>query len=126
METLSELILRRKTQLGLSFRQLAGKAKDGGAEVKPNWNHLVNRELREFPRLRTLHTLATALEVTPEEVLAAAAVSLGYRVTTLDAAGHPGDRWMAVSHDVLTEDDERAVGKAIARNRARPSGRRPT
>ncbi|WP_460407300.1 hypothetical protein, partial [Actinophytocola sediminis] len=77
MVTLAELILLRKEQLGLSFRQLGQRAQCNGHETQPNWNHLANRAIQEFPKIRTIHALAVALDVTPEEVAQAALESLG-------------------------------------------------
>lgn len=76
METLEELIRRRKDELGLSFRKLGELARQAGAPTEPNWSHLANKKIQEFPKVRTIHALAAALEVQPAEIVLAAAASL--------------------------------------------------
>jgi transcriptional regulator with XRE-family HTH domain len=113
MATLGELIRQRKEALGLSFRQMGKRAKDAGAEVEPNWSHLANRPLREFPKARTIHALAHALDVTPEEVAHCALESLGLCAKHTDSIVRPGDRWIVISTDDLSPDDEAVIRKAI-------------
>lgn len=113
MATLEELIRQRKEELGLSFRQMGQRAKAGGAEVEPNWSHLANRPLREFPKARTIHALAHSLDVTPEEVAHAALESLGLAAKHADSVVQPGDRWIVISTEDLSPDDEAVIRTAI-------------
>jgi hypothetical protein len=114
MTTLAELIRQRKAGLGLSFRQMGQRAVAAGAETEPNWSHLANRPLREFPKMRTIYALARALEVSPEEVAQAALESLGLSVKQTDSIGQPGERWIIVSAEGLNPGDETAIRKTIS------------
>lgn len=96
-ETLGDLITRRKDELGLTFRQLGQRAKAAGATTEPNWNHLTNRPIREFPRIKTIRALAAALEVDEDEVTDAALESIGLSRGQPGTAIRPGERWIMVS-----------------------------
>jgi hypothetical protein len=113
MATLGELIRQRKEALGLSFRQMGQRAKEAGAKVEPNWSHLANRPLREFPKARTIHALARALDVTPEEVAHAALESLGLAAKHTDSIVQPGDRWIVISTEDLSPEDEATIRERI-------------
>jgi mRNA degradation ribonuclease J1/J2 len=114
MATLEELIRRRKQELGLSFRQMGARAKAAGHSVEPNWSHLANRPLREFPKARTIHTLAHALDVTPEEVAHSALESLGLCAKHSDSIVQPGDRWIVISAENLSPEDEAVIRQKVA------------
>lgn len=113
MATLEELIQQRKGQLGLTFRQLAQRAVDEGAKG-PNWSHLANKRITEFPKVRTIHALAKALEVTPEEVAQAALESLNLHVKTINPIIQPGERWLLVSLEHLSPADVADTRRRIA------------
>ena len=112
-ETLGELILRRKNELGLSFRQMGQRAVDAGlATSQPNWDHLT-KPMDEFPKVRTIHALSVALEVTPWEIVEAASETLGFapiRVTSLDQLD---EQWMVVSTDDLSAEEQDILRKKI-------------
>lgn len=114
MATLEELIRQRKEQLGLSFRKLGELAKEAGAPTEPNWSHLANKRIREFPKLRTIHALAKALEVTPEEVAQAALESLDLHAKPIGPIVQPGEHWLLVSLENLSPEDVADTRRRIA------------
>lgn len=111
--TLAELIRLRKEQLGLSFRQLGQRAKDAGAAVEPNWSHLANRELTEFPKTKTIHALAAALEVDVDEVVDAVLESIGLRTHRVPPLAPRGDGWIVVFANDLSAEDQEALRAKI-------------
>jgi mRNA degradation ribonuclease J1/J2 len=114
MATLEELIRQRKGELDLSFRQMGQRAKAAGAEVEPNWSHLANRPLHEFPKARTIRALAHALDVTAEEVAHSALESLGLCAKHSDSIVQPGDRWIVISTEDLSPEDEATIRERVA------------
>jgi hypothetical protein len=114
-ETLGELIRRRKKELDLSFRQMGQRAVDAGLAIaQPNWDHLT-KPIEEFPKMRTIHALAVALEVAPEDIGAAAANSLGLKLTKISLVDRPGEEWTVVSAENLDDEGEQIVGENISK-----------
>lgn len=128
MATLEELIRRRKAELDLSFRELGQRAVEAGAKG-PNWAHLANKRITEFPKVRTINALATALEVTPAEIvlaageslgwppaeiMRAAAAALGVEVKCLEWPPESGQQWLVVSAEDLSPEDEAIIRTGLA------------
>jgi transcriptional regulator with XRE-family HTH domain len=112
--TLSELIKTIKEKRGLSYRQLGDLAlQAGGVASAPNFHHLAERSLTEFPKRKTIFALAAALGVEPEEVAYAALESLGlhqvHKPTNPRSYRHTGDEWIVISPKNLTTDQVRHV-----------------
>lgn len=122
MATLQELIAKRKAELGLSYRQLGRRAKLAGAATEPNFHHLASGPLQEFPKVRTIDSIAAALGVSPEEVADAALESLGLRSTRIDVpslvhlhAVPTGEKWIAISTGNMSPDEIAETENAAAK-----------
>lgn len=85
---LQDLILTRKRELGMSYDALVEAAEGAGYHKmlsKTRLFQLATKEIRNVPPTQTLLALAAAIQVDPEEVVNAAAESVGIelRPTTL-------------------------------------------
>lgn len=110
MAALAELIRRRKEDLGLSFRQLGERALACGAPVAPNWSHLTNQQLKRFPEAETVRLLAAVLEVDIDEIVDAVLDDIGL---SRKRVVQPGGRWIVISADNLSAEDEAVIRQRI-------------
>jgi len=75
---LQELIATRKEDLHLTYAQLVQRATAAGHPVSRSmWHHFADTEWQNIPTTERLRGIAAALEVDVDEVLAAAAESIG-------------------------------------------------
>lgn len=123
MATLEELIRRRKAELDLSFRQMGQRAKAAGHPVEPNWSHLTTRSLTEFPKVRTVLALAAALDLPADEVAQAALESIGLKAASVKSMVQDGERWIVVSTEDLSPEDELIIRKKIDETASQLRGR---
>ncbi|OXM53734.1 hypothetical protein CFP71_21215 [Amycolatopsis thailandensis] len=113
-----------KDRDGLTWRELADRARQKGAPVPTGLFHLGNpdRPMQDFPRTKTIMGVAAALEVEPDVVAAAALESLNLQQrnvvdvhvknarihtggTNPEVGGQPGERWVIITPDDETPQD---------------------
>lgn len=80
---LAELITTRKRDLAISYSQMMRKAEEAGFPISRSmFHHFTGETIKNIPTTESLQAIAAAIAVDPDEVLAAAAESIG--ITTRD------------------------------------------
>jgi transcriptional regulator with XRE-family HTH domain len=75
---LQDLIARRKKELGLSYSQLVERTEAAGYPIRRTmWHHWASDRWSDIPATEVIHGIAAGLGVDPDEVLDAAAKSVG-------------------------------------------------
>jgi hypothetical protein len=123
---LQALIASRKRDLGLTYVQMVEKAKEAGHPISRSmFHHFADTEWENIPSTTMLLAIAAAIDVDPDEVLAAAAESIG--ITTREL--HLGRNTRALL--ALLEDrtpEQVAALEAVVRSvtKAMDTGSDPT
>lgn len=82
---LQDLIALRKAELGLTYAQMVDRAAAAGWPLSRSmFHHLADREWPNIPTTDTIRGIAAAIEIDPDEVLAAAAESVGIQTRELE------------------------------------------
>jgi transcriptional regulator with XRE-family HTH domain len=107
LEALGSLIRRQRQQAELTLRELAERA-----NVSNPYLSQIERGLHE-PSVRVLKAIATALNLSAEQLLVQAGVLDG---TTHESATPPPTVEAAVAHDPRLSDDQRAALLSVYRS----------
>ncbi|MGO1049830.1 hypothetical protein [Crossiella sp. CA198] len=102
---LAELIERQKAASGLSYEDMADRARDRGQRIRGNilWQ-LTRREIAQHPKPDTIRALAAALDTTVREVLDAVEESLGLRRVDVEVADPNIEAWITLTGDRTPEE----------------------
>jgi hypothetical protein len=104
---LQQLIRDRKAALGdPSYEELARRGTQAGYRLtKSNLYHLATTEWKNFPDTETIFAIAAALACDPDEVLNAAAESVGIKRREVPTDRHTR-AWLALVEDRSPEEIE--------------------
>lgn len=107
---LSELITKRKAELGLSFQGIADRAAEAGYQLsRANVHWFTRDEMKEWPTPETITALAHALDVPVAEVIDATAESLGIEVERVPTDSASVRAWVALTEHRSPEEVERLL-----------------
>lgn len=111
---LKDLILTRKKDLGLTYAQMVRNAENAGRPISRSMLHHFtdpDRDLKNIPTTDSLLAIAAAIDVDPDEVLAAAAESIG--ITTRDLHLDRGARALLAMLEDRTPDQIAALEAVV-------------
>lgn len=111
---LQDLIATRKKELKISYARMAQKATEAGYPIsRPMIHHFTVGELKNIPTTESLLAVAAAIDVDPDEVLAAAAESIG--ITTRELHLDRGTRALLALLENRTPEQIEAL-EAVVRS----------
>lgn len=135
-ENLSELILRRKNELGLSYEKLADRARERGHQIRASSLYqLANRGIQQHPTPAILLGVEAAIDVPMGTILDAIEVQLGLSRETVDLGDESLQAWLILTGDRTPEQraalveklrelvDEAPAGGAASVDRRDPDSR---
>lgn len=103
---LATLIETRRRELGLSYEQVAARAARHGHKISGSAVHKYTRSgvLPGFPKPDTLAAIAAGLDVKVDQVVVAAAASVGLQLTTHTIGDDQTQAWLALTANRTPEE----------------------